>query len=502
MIEAKEAFFKDLANQHLAVTFDDVGLEPHDAFDHEVTADTVSLETRFTRNVGLKVPLVSAAMDTVTTSDMAIAMAKLGGLGVIHAGLSIEDQREEVRRVKKHLNGLIETPICVKDSDTLESVLNMRKARKFDFHTFPVTNNEGRFVGLLTSNDFEFPEDITDSVGNAMTSTNDVISAPAGTSIVEAYNLMRDSKKKTVPLLDDQGAIAGLYVWKDVKRIVRDNSGLYNVDRQGRLIVAFAVTTHPEALDRVRAVRKHADVVVVDSARGDSSFSLKTFENIKAEFEDLDVMVGNISTKLSASRLGDAQVDGLKVGQGPGRICTTRVETGIGVPQVSAIYQCAKAVEKHGTPICADGGIEKNADISIAIAAGAHSVMMGSGLAGAEEAPGEVFIDDDGTQVKYVRGMGSSPAIEESRASRVRYGGGRGKPLPEGIEAVVPYVGRLAEYGQVMLGYLRQSFTYTNSPDIESHRQNAVLFRVTPAGRAEAGPHGVKPIAFRERVRQ
>lgn len=489
-VKAKEQFFKYMANQGLALTFDDVRLRTSRS---SVPAAQVKIESRFSKNVALKVPIASAAMDTVTTADMAIGMAKLGGIGVIHAGLPMQQQKTEVRKVKLHLNGLIEKPVTVRDDQSVASVVAMCEDKKFEFRTFPVIDSKQRLVGLLTQNDFDFYTGTNSTVGKIMTPLKDMVSAGSGTSIKSAYKTMKKHKKKTLPLVDKDGKVAGLYVLSDVLRIINDNPEQYNLDDNGRLRVAAAVPTSDEALQRVREMRKYLDVAVVDTAQGDSDFALATLQKLKQEFPDLDVVVGNVSEAASALALAKAGADGIKVGQGPGSICTTRTETGIGCPQVTAVYECAQAVEAFNVPICADGGIREPGDISIAIAAGASSVMMGGRLAGTNEAPGEKLVLDSGQVVKLYRGMGSPSAMNDSAASRLRYDvSDQGEPLSEGIESYIPYQGSVLNVMDHYIKALRKSLSYVGAPNIEIHRRETIFWRITNAGIRESHPHDVK----------
>jgi len=493
MDRAKVQFFKNLSNQGLALTYDDVRLRTGQS---NVSTVDISTQSLFSRNISLKVPVVSAAMDTVTTSSMAIAMAKIGGLGVIHAGLSTEDQRKEVRRVKLYLNGLIEKPVTVNQSQTIASVLEMCMLNGFDFRTFPVINDMGKLMGLLTQNDFDFSSNLSVTVKNAMTPLSHVISAPSGTTIKQAYDLMRKNKKKTLPLTDKNGVVGGLYILSDVIRITRDNPEQFNIDEHGRLRTSAAVPTDPdEAIERVNAMQDYLDVAVIDTAQGDSQYTFETLKRLKKAFPHIDIVVGNVSEAASAFALAKAGADGIKVGQGPGSICSTRPETGIGCPQVTAVFECSKAVEEFGIPVCADGGLSHPGDISIAIAAGAHSVMMGSMLAATKETPGEVVGLDDGTMVKLYRGMGSPSALKDSAASRKRYGvSGTGKPLAEGVESYVPYKGSVVDVMDHYTKALRKSMSYCGAPNIETHREKTGFWRITNAGLRESHPHDVKVI--------
>lgn len=480
---------KRAKEEGLALTFDDVRLRTDYA---EVMPDTVSIESKFSRNVGLKIPIVSAAMDTVTEYKLAIELAKLGGIGVIHRSLSLEDQAFHVARVKHHLNGLIEKPICVYEDEKISSVLLKRKSSGYTFHSFPVLDKEKRLVGIVTGNDFEFCEDSSLSVRDIM--STGLLTVPEGTSIDDAYSLMCREKKKILPLIKDNGEISGMYVFSDVKRIKTRSAETYNVDARGQLRVAAAVGVGEEALERVsRLFDKNVDVIVIDTAHGDSKAVIDTLKEIKRNYS-LDVVVGNISTGDAAKRLADAGADGIKVGQGPASICTTRVIAGIGRPQVSAVYDCADAVERYDIPICADGGLRNSGDIPIAIAAGAYSVMMGGMLAGTEEAPGEiVFVE--GLQWKIYRGMGSMGAMEASRSSRERYlqkQTGKNQLIPEGVEGLVSYKGRLEDVLFQYVGGLRRGMGYAGAASIEELRKKGDFDRITSAGFSESHPHDIK----------
>jgi IMP dehydrogenase len=317
--KAKIAFFKHMADQGLALTYDDVRLRTKRS---HFSVSQVNIESRFSRNIGLKTPIASAAMDTVTTSNMAIAMAQLGGIGVIHANLSIEEQHSEVRRVKLYLNGRIEKPITVEQSQSVASVVEMCDSRNFDFRTFPVVDSKDRFIGLLTQNDFDFCNDFSVPVKSIMTTLSSIKSAPSNTSVSKAYSLMKKHKKKTLPLVNKDGTVSGMYVLSDVLRIVRNNPEQYNLDSNGRLRTAAAVPTDPEeAVERVSQMIGYLDVVVIDTAQGDSDYALWTLVALKEKFKNLDVVVGNVSEASSARELAKAGADGIKVGQGPGSIC-------------------------------------------------------------------------------------------------------------------------------------------------------------------------------------
>lgn len=492
----KDAFFDFLKSQYLYVTYGDVVNIPQAS---EVPAGLVDITSQFAEGVPLKTPIVSAAMDTVTTSDMAIAMAKLGGIGVIHGALSPEDQKREVRKVKRHLNGRIDDPVTVLADQTVESVLRMQAEKGYDFQSFPVTDSNGVFVGLLTGNDFKFARDLSQSVESTMTLQEEVISADPDTTIEQAFDIMQKNKKGTLPLLNKDGTVAGLYVESDVSRIVLANAGKYNVDQAGRLLVAAALSTKPqEAIERIGLMRHYVDVVVIDSARGDGRYARETLEVVKSEFPDLPVVAGNITSAKSAKMLIDAGANGIKIGQGPGTICSTRQQTGAGLPQVSAVYQCAKVADAYGIPVCADGGIVDPGDVPKAITAGANSVMIGSLLAATDEAAGQFIVDPvSGERSKFYRGMGSASALRDNSSSRQRYGmEGVGEPLAEGVEAKVEYAGSVSRVMNKLELGLRTGMEYVGAATIDDMRYRAEFARVTPAGAVEGKPHNVQPVSL------
>jgi IMP dehydrogenase len=474
-----------------ALTFDDVRLRTRHG--HGVRPpETEDLTCNFSKNVEMQIPFVSAAMDTVTESAMATTMAQAGGIGVIHGNLTPKDQMREVRRVKLFMNGRIENPVTVNETDTVESVLAMCDRRRFDFRTFPVVNSERRFVGLMTQSDFDFCREVGRTVGEAMTPREDVHIQRGRVTIKKAYEEMQAHKKKTLPILDPNDRVKRMFLYSDVDRIMNKSEN-YNVDKKGQLRVAAAVPTRvPEALERIGLMRKYLDVVVIDSADGDSFYSFETLEAIKSEYPDLDVVVGNVSEGDSARELAAAGADGIKVGQGPGSICTTRRETGIGMPQVTAVYECARAVEKYGIPICADGGIRYHGDTAIAIAAGGNTVMMGNMLSATDQAPGEIIVNQDGSRVMVYRGMGSEEAIDskEGQGSRDRYGnGGKGPILAEGVLAYQPYKGDVEFVVNLCTLALRKSMRYLKRYDLDSLRSSALMRPITNAGLTESHPH-------------
>ena len=486
---AKALFFENMERMGLALTYDDVRLKTGPS---EVAPPDVCLKTRFTRHVTLNIPLVSAAMDTVTEQEMAIVIAKLGGIGVIHRSLTPEAQASQVKRVKLCLNGLIEQPITVKSGQTIEDVYRMREKQNWSFHTFPVVDDNGQLVGILSRNDFDFCRDPSLSAAHVM--TTELITAPAGTKIDEAYEIMSRTRKKVLPLVEDGRKLNGMYVYSDVKRIKTGSSAEYNLDDAGRLRTAADIGVGEEALQRVELMLRYLDVVVIATAHADSCNVLWTIRAIKKQYGDrLDVYIGNVSESDSARRMLNAGADGIGVGQGPGSICTSRVVAGIGCPQVTAVYNCAKAVRGSGVPICADGGIRYSGDISIAIGAGAHSVMLGRVLAGTREAPGEVQMHR-GVPVKMYRGMGSLSAMEASRASRERYrqaDNSHVKLIPEGVDGVVPFQGDLKDVVHQYLGGLRSGMGYVGAATIQELRTKGDFHRITDRGIAESHPHDI-----------
>jgi IMP dehydrogenase len=490
-----EAFFRNMKQLGLALAYGDVRLLSNYS---DLLPAQASVESRFSRNVPLKIPIVSAAMDTVTESRMAIALAKLGGIGVIHRGLSAKQQGEEARRVKFHLSGLIVKPISVREDATIESVENLRRDKEFSFHSFPVIDDNGKLIGIITQNDFDFCGDQLTRVSDIM--TRDLIEAPVGTSIDDAYQLMLSRKKKVLPLVDSNGTLAGMYLFSDLKRIKSGTSDSYNMDVFGRLRVAAAIGVRDDALERVEALhssddgQSYVDAVVIDTAHGDTKDVFETIAAIKKSFGDIDVVAGNVSRGASASRLVAAGADGIKVGQGPGSICITRIVAGVGSPQVTAIYEVAEALERSDVPICADGGISQSGDIPIAIGAGAHSVMLGRLIAGTKETPGEVIFRG-GNPIKPYRGMGSLAALEASQSSRERYrqeDAAKDRLVPEGVEGAVPYAAELLEtLIHQYVGGLRKGMGYVGAHTIEELRQRAEFNRITSAGMQESHPHGI-----------
>lgn len=487
----KDKFFEKIESLGLALSYGDVRLKT--AYS-EVAPGDVNLQSRFSRNVPLNAPLISSPMDMVTEHKMAIALALNGGLGIIHRALKIKDQAKEVSRVKFYLNGLIEKPICVRADETVKSILNLAADKGYAFRSFPVLDGRGKLAGLISGSDLEFCRDRQVKASRIMTKFKNLITAPAGTGLKQAFSLMQKTKKKILPLIDQQNKLAGLYVYSDVKRIVSGGSPAYNLDDRGNLRVGAAVGAGAEALLRAELlVERGADVLVIDTAHGDSRAVFETLKELKKKYPEIDVVAGNVSEAESAERLAKAGADGIKVGQGPGSICTTRVVAGIGCPQVTAVYNCARALRGSGVPVSADGGIEYSGDATVALAAGAASVMLGKMLAGTDEAPGQVFVRN-GLPVKHYRGMGSLGAMRESRAARERYvqnETGKDKLVPEGVEAVVPYKGEVAKIIFQILGGVKSGLGYAGAADIAELQAKADFYYISSAGLSESHPHGV-----------
>jgi len=470
----------------VALTYDDVRLRSGYS---EVMPHRIDVSSRFSKNVGLKIPIISAAMDTVTEHKLAIELAKLGGLGIIHKNLTPERQAKEVSKVKLHLNGLIKKPVCVAAGDTIRAVIERAKDKGFDFNSFPVLDENRKLIGLLTGNDFEFCDNDDLLVRDVM--TRDVLTARKGVAIDEAYALMKKRKKKILPLVSEENQIIGMYVFSDLKRIVTGSEEGYNIDKKGSLMVGAAIGVGEDAFERARRlVEKNVDVLVIDTAHGDSLPVYETLKKLKSLY-DVDIVVGNVSNSSSVGRLIEAGADGVKVGQGPGSICTTRIIAGIGRPQLSAVYECAKIASESGIPIIADGGLKNSGDITIALAAGASCVMMGSMLAGTDESPGEMIFSE-GRPWKIYRGMGSLGAMESHKGSRERYNQiDKNKLVPEGVEGKIAYKGNLANILFQYVGGLKSGMGYVGAKDILELWEKGEFDRITASGLSESHPHEV-----------
>ena len=466
------------------LTFDDVLLIP--AYS-EVLPREVNLSGQFSRNIKLNVPLVSAAMDTVTESSLAIAIAREGGLGVIHKNMSIAEQARQVHTVKRAENGMIYDPVTIRRGSSVADALAMMK--EYHIGGIPVVDGDGKLVGIVTNRDLRFVRDLQRSIDSVMTSTN-LVTTSTTTNLEEAAEILQQHKIEKLPVVDGEGKLIGLVTYKDITK-AKDKPNACK-DSLSRLRVAAGVGVTPDSMERASAlVEAGVDAIVIDTAHGHTKGVVGVLKEIKRAFPQIDVVVGNIATGEAARYLVDAGADGVKVGIGPGSICTTRIIAGVGVPQLTAVYDVAKALEGSGIPIIADGGIRYSGDIVKALAAGATSVMLGGMLAGVEESPGDTIIFN-GRKYKTYRGMGSLEAMEKGSKDRYFQGGENDvkKLVPEGIAARVPYKGSIYEVVYQMLGGLRAGMGYCGARTIDDlHR--AQFVRITNAGVAESHPHDV-----------
>ncbi len=466
------------------LTFDDVLLIP--AYS-EVLPNNVNLKTKFSRNITLNVPLVSAAMDTVTESQMAIAIAREGGIGVIHKNMSIEEQARQVHTVKRAENGMIYDPVTIKKGSRVIDALNMMK--EFRIGGIPVVDDNMKLVGIVTNRDLRFERNPERLIDDVMTKDN-IVTTSQSTNLEEAADILQRHKIEKLPVVDAQGRLVGLVTYKDITK-AKDKPNACK-DNLGRLRVAAGIGVTGDSLQRAEAlVKAGVDAIVIDTAHGHSKGVVDVLRKVKQAFPDIDVVVGNIATGEAAKYLVENGADGVKVGIGPGSICTTRIIAGIGVPQLSAVYDVAKALDGTGVPLIADGGIRYSGDIVKALAAGAYSVMLGGIFAGVEESPGETIIFN-GRKYKSYRGMGSLEAMEKGSKDRYFQSNvtDNKKLVPEGIAARVPYKGTLYEVAYQMLGGLRAGMGYCGAENIEK-LHNAQFTRITNAGVAESHPHDV-----------
>ncbi|OQX36927.1 MAG: IMP dehydrogenase [Oceanospirillales bacterium LUC14_002_19_P2] len=470
-----------------ALTFDDVLLVPGYS---EVLPRDVSLKTRITKGIELNIPLISSAMDTVTEARLAIAMAQEGGLGIIHKNMTIEQQAAEVRKVKKHESGVVKDPITINTGATVRDLLELY--RQYDISGVPVMDN-GDLVGIVTSRDVRFEEDLTKNVADIMTPRERLVIVVEGTSQEEARKLLQKHRIEKVLVVSEQGKLVGMMTVKDIRK-AQDYPNACK-DEHGQLRVGAAVGTGPETPDRVAAlVAAGVDVIVVDTAHGHSRGVIDRVRWVKETYPNLQVIGGNIATAEAAKALAEAGADGVKVGIGPGSICTTRIVTGIGVPQISAVANVVEALKDTDVPVIADGGIRYSGDVAKAVVAGAHLIMVGSMLAGTDEAPGEIILYQ-GRSYKSYRGMGSMGAMAQAQGSSDRYfqdaNAGVEKLVPEGIEGRVPYKGTLSAIVHQLMGGLRAAMGYTGSLDIDTMRTRPEFVRVTNAGMSESHVHDV-----------
>lgn len=463
------------------LTFDDVLLIPAHS---DVLPRDVDVRTHLTQNVTLNIPVMSAGMDTVTEAEMAIAMAREGGIGVIHKNMSIDEQAREVKLVKRSEHGIIVDPIYLAPDNTLSDADELMN--KYHISGVPITEN-GKLVGIITNRDMRFETDLSRPISDIMTSKG-LITAPEHTTMEEAKCILQAHRIEKLPLVDDNGHLKGLITIRDIEKMRKYPNS--NKDSDGRLKVAAAIGVTSDVEDRVEALLDaKADVLVIDTAHGHSEGVLQTIRRLRKEFPHLELIAGNVATYDATKALIEAGVSAVKVGIGPGSICTTRVIAGIGVPQITAIYDCAKAAEGTGIPIIADGGIQYSGDIAKALGAGASCVMLGNLLAGTEEAPGEMIIYQ-GKNYKSYRGMGSLGAMQAG--SKDRYFQQNAKKLvPEGIEGRIPYKGHVSDVLFQLIGGLRASMGYCGAKDIKAMNEDTQFIQITGAGLRESHPHDV-----------
>ena len=467
----------------VALTFDDVLLAPRHSTVHP---RDVSTDSRFSRGIPLAIPLVSAAMDTVTESEMAIAMARAGGLGIIHKNMAVDRQAGEIDRVKRSESGMIRNPITLgPDRPLREAAVLMRR---FRISGVPIVDGNGRLIGIITNRDLQFERDLDQPIHQAMTREN-LVTAPVGTTLEEAERTLAQHRIEKLPVVDADGVLRGLITVKDIfKRREHPNA---NKDQHGRLRVGAAVGAAGDDLERARIlVDAGVDVLVVDSAHGHSDGVLQTLDRLRQRFPEVQLVGGNVATEAGARELVRRGVDAVKVGIGPGSICTTRVVTGVGVPQITAIVDSVRGAGE--VPVIADGGIKYSGDVVKALAAGAASVMMGSMLAGTEESPGESILAE-GRRYKLIRGMGSLSAMQDGSADRYFQEGelSPGKMVPEGIEGRVPYKGPVSDVLYQMVGGLRSGMGYCGAADLAALQRDVEFLQITTAGLRESHPHDV-----------
>lgn len=467
------------------LTYDDVLLVPARS---EVMPRDVSIVTRITRNITLQIPLVSAAMDTVTESDMAIAIAREGGVGVLHKNMTVEAQAAEVRRVKRSESGMILDPITLKPNDTVSDARALMA--RYSIGGIPIVDADRRLVGIVTNRDLRFQSDGRAALNTLMTAQG-LVTAPVGTTLEQAEALLQKNKIEKLPVVDEQGFLRGLITFKDIQKKRKYPNACK--DEHGRLRVGAAVGVTHNVDERIAAlVEAGVDFVVVDTAHGHSVHVLKTVERVKSDFAGLEVVAGNVATAEGTLDLIAAGADAVKVGIGPGSICTTRVVAGVGVPQLSAVLECAAAARAHDVPIIADGGIKQTGDIPKALAAGAESVMVGGLFARVEESPGETILYE-GRKYKAYRGMGSLGAMQSGSKDRYFQDAEDDikKLVPEGIEGRVPYGGSLSEVVYQMIGGLRAAMGYCGAQTLGQLRDRAQFVRITSSGIREGHPHDV-----------
>ncbi|GEL06559.1 IMP dehydrogenase [Rummeliibacillus stabekisii] len=467
------------------LTFDDVLLVPAHS---EVLPKEVDLSVNLTSKIKLNIPIISAGMDTVTESPMAIAMARQGGLGIIHKNMSIEEQAEQVEKVKRSENGVITNPFFLTPSHQVFDAEHLMG--KYRISGVPIVNTmeDRKLVGIITNRDLRFVQDYSIKIDEVMTKEN-LITTPVGTTLEEAEKMLQKYKIEKLPIVDEEGLLTGLITIKDIEKVTEYPNAAK--DEHGRLLVGAAVGVTSDVMMRIKKlVEAQVDVIVIDTAHGHSEGVLRQVKAIREAYPDLVIVAGNVATQEGTKALYEAGADVVKVGIGPGSICTTRVVAGVGVPQITAVYDCATEARRQGKTIIADGGIKYSGDIIKALAAGGHTVMLGSLLAGTTESPGETEIFQ-GRRFKVYRGMGSVAAMENG--SKDRYFQENAKKLvPEGIEGRLPYKGPLADTIHQLLGGVRSGMGYCGTKDLKDLRENAQFVRMTGAGLKESHPHDVQ----------
>ncbi|MDA3899350.1 MAG: IMP dehydrogenase [Spirochaetes bacterium] len=464
------------------LTFDDVLLIPSHS---EVLPSEVSLETRLTDKISLNIPIISSGMDTVTESPMAIAMAREGGIGVIHKNMSIESQATEVNKVKRSENGVIIDPFYLKPDNTVQEAIDLMN--KHHISGVPITDENDILTGIVTNRDVRFESNYDQPIKNVMSSK--LITAPEGTSLEEARDILKNSKFEKLPLIDSNGRLKGLVTIKDIQKTLEHPFAAK--DAKGRLITGAAVGISADTDERIAAlVANDVDVIVIDTAHGHHTNVLQTVKRVRKNYPDLQIIAGNVATPEATTDLIKAGVNAVKVGIGPGSICTTRVVAGIGVPQITAIFECARIADSFNIPVIGDGGIKFSGDIVKAIGAGASVIMIGSLLAGCDESPGSLELLH-GRRFKTYRGMGSEEAMRAGSKDRY-FQNNTNKFVPEGVEGWVPYKGGLNEVIYQLVGGLRAGMGYCGTPSISDLRKNAKFIQITSAGLRESHPHDIR----------
>ncbi|MBT2639642.1 MULTISPECIES: IMP dehydrogenase [unclassified Bacillus (in: firmicutes)] len=467
------------------LTFDDVLLVPAKS---EVLPKDVSLKVSLTETLRLNIPIISAGMDTVTESELAISIARQGGLGIIHKNMSIEQQADQVDKVKRSESGVITDPFFLTPEHQVFDAEHLMG--KYRISGVPIVNNEEdqKLVGIITNRDMRFIQDYSIKIEEVMTK-NDLVTASVGTTLEEAEKILQRHKIEKLPLVNDEGVLKGLITIKDIEKVIEFPNS--SKDLQGRLLCGAAVGVTADTMKRVEMlVKSHVDVIVVDTAHGHSRGVIETVKQIRESYPELNIIAGNVATAEATRDLIEAGADIVKVGIGPGSICTTRVVAGVGVPQITAVYDCATEARKHGKAIIADGGIKYSGDIVKALAAGGHAVMLGSLLAGVSESPGETEIYQ-GRRFKVYRGMGSVGAMEKGSKDRYFQEDNK-KFVPEGIEGRIPYKGPLTDTIYQLVGGIRSGMGYCGTANLEELRENAQFIKMTGAGLRESHPHDVQ----------